>query len=158
MQPAEFAALVSTLTICALLATYIAILAKLKPSNADPRPEGNAVSESGASRKRLVSVANEKDWTKETRMPTDFRNEDTITVQEAQIRMPQESVSGNRKKGSQEKESKKSFLLFGEKTFEGCPHNFGHLKKLPKNTPIPDECFGCGQILECVASKKTDEK
>ena len=51
---------------------------------------------------------------------------------------------------------KKSFYLFGQKDFEGCPHEFEYLKTLPKNTPIPDECFGCHKIIECLGppSKK----
>lgn len=48
------------------------------------------------------------------------------------------------------KEKKKSFFIFGKTSFEGCPHEFGHLRNLPKNAPIPDECFGCSQILECL--------
>jgi len=30
-----------------------------------------------------------------------------------------------------------------------CAHYFGYLRTLPKNTPIPDECFGCTKIMEC---------
>jgi hypothetical protein len=30
-----------------------------------------------------------------------------------------------------------------------CAHYFGYLKTLPRNTPIPDECFGCTRIMEC---------
>jgi hypothetical protein len=30
-----------------------------------------------------------------------------------------------------------------------CAHYFGYLRTLPKNTPIPDECFGCTRIMEC---------
>lgn len=30
-----------------------------------------------------------------------------------------------------------------------CAHHFRYLKTLPKNTPIPDECFGCTRIMEC---------
>lgn len=51
-------------------------------------------------------------------------------------------------------EAKKSFLLFGERDFEGCPHKYGYLNSLPKNTPIPDECFGCPQIVECLRNLK----
>jgi type IV secretory pathway VirB10-like protein len=53
-----------------------------------------------------------------------------------------------------DEEAKKSFLLFGERDFEGCPHKFGYLNSLPKNTPIPDECFGCPQIVECLRNLK----
>lgn len=30
-----------------------------------------------------------------------------------------------------------------------CPHHFGYLKKLPKDAPIPDECFRCPRMAEC---------
>jgi len=30
-----------------------------------------------------------------------------------------------------------------------CAHYFGYLRTLPKNAPIPDECFGCTRIMEC---------
>jgi hypothetical protein len=30
-----------------------------------------------------------------------------------------------------------------------CKHEFGYLKTLPKNTPIPKECLGCRKIIEC---------
>jgi hypothetical protein len=30
-----------------------------------------------------------------------------------------------------------------------CAHHFGYLRTLPRNTPIPDECFGCTKIMEC---------
>jgi len=32
---------------------------------------------------------------------------------------------------------------------QDCAHHFGYLKTLPRNTPIPDECFGCTRIMEC---------
>jgi len=35
-----------------------------------------------------------------------------------------------------------------------CSHQFGYLKGLPKNTPIPEECFGCQRIVECLVGKK----
>ncbi len=31
-----------------------------------------------------------------------------------------------------------------------CRHFFGYLKKIPKNTPIPDECFGCLRMVDCL--------
>jgi hypothetical protein len=30
-----------------------------------------------------------------------------------------------------------------------CKHRFGHLRTLPKNASIPDECLGCDRIIEC---------
>lgn len=34
--------------------------------------------------------------------------------------------------------------------FQKCIHDFGHLKNLPQNTPVPDECFGCPQVMRCL--------
>lgn len=30
-----------------------------------------------------------------------------------------------------------------------CNHHFGHLRTLPKNASIPDECLSCSRIVEC---------
>ena len=60
-------------------------------------------------------------------------------------------LEGNLKGKVRSKEEMKAFFLFGETEFKGCPFKFGYLKSLPKNKPIPDECFGCPQILECAA-------
>jgi hypothetical protein len=58
----------------------------------------------------------------------------------------------NKEKNNKDKESKKSFFLFGEREFDGCHYKSGYLKSLRKNAPIPDECFGCPKILECLAT------
>jgi hypothetical protein len=34
--------------------------------------------------------------------------------------------------------------------FQECAHEFGYLKDMPKNTPVPDECFGCPNVLRCM--------
>ena len=34
--------------------------------------------------------------------------------------------------------------------FQKCVHQFGYLEDMPKNTPIPDECFGCPKVLRCM--------
>ena len=40
-----------------------------------------------------------------------------------------------------------------------CKHQFGYLRTLPKNVPIPTECLGCDRIIECRHSLvKTLEK
>jgi len=31
-----------------------------------------------------------------------------------------------------------------------CPHFFGYVRSLPKNSPIPEECLGCPWIVECL--------
>lgn len=35
-----------------------------------------------------------------------------------------------------------------------CLHHFGYLNELPKNTPIPGECFGCPKIVDCLITRK----
>jgi len=35
-----------------------------------------------------------------------------------------------------------------------CLHQFGYLRTLSKNAPIPDECFGCSKIVECLVKTK----
>ena len=32
-----------------------------------------------------------------------------------------------------------------------CPHTMGYLKKRPKNSPIPESCFTCNKMIECMA-------
>jgi len=32
-----------------------------------------------------------------------------------------------------------------------CPHHFGYLKRRPKNTPIPEECFTCSKMIDCMS-------
>jgi len=40
-----------------------------------------------------------------------------------------------------------------EKNHIKCLHHFGYLSKLPKNIPIPEECFFCSRVIECIAPK-----
>jgi DNA-directed RNA polymerase subunit RPC12/RpoP len=32
-----------------------------------------------------------------------------------------------------------------------CSHFFGYLRKIPKNTTIPDECFSCPTMVDCLS-------
>lgn len=38
--------------------------------------------------------------------------------------------------------------------WKDCLHEFGYLHGLPRNTPIPGECFGCQRIVDCLVTKK----
>ena len=33
----------------------------------------------------------------------------------------------------------------------GCKNTIGFLKRKPKDTPIPEECFICSKMIECMA-------
>jgi len=35
-----------------------------------------------------------------------------------------------------------------------CTHQFGYLKRLPKDAPIPDECFTCPKYIRCAFEDK----
>jgi len=32
----------------------------------------------------------------------------------------------------------------------GCAHHFGYLKARPKDSPIPDECLLCTEVMKCM--------
>jgi DNA-directed RNA polymerase subunit RPC12/RpoP len=32
-----------------------------------------------------------------------------------------------------------------------CPHYLGYLKKRQKNSPIPEGCFTCNKMIECIS-------
>jgi hypothetical protein len=74
-----------------------------------------------------------------------------LTEQTDETKNASAELACNAKGNNKSKDSKKAFFLFGETEFNGCSFKLGHLKSLPKNKPIPDECFGCPQILECIA-------
>ena len=33
-----------------------------------------------------------------------------------------------------------------------CPYSFGYLAKLPKGASLPEECFLCSKVVECLTS------
>jgi Ca2+/Na+ antiporter len=41
-------------------------------------------------------------------------------------------------------------------TRKDCLHHYGYLHSLPKNAPIPDECFGCPKIVDCLVSSNSN--
>ena len=61
----------------------------------------------------------------------------------------------DRKFRERSKDEQKTFFLFGETEFKGCKFKPGYLGSLPKNKPIPDECFGCPKLVECFQTLKT---
>jgi len=54
---------------------------------------------------------------------------------------PAESIKTVPEKVSSKKQSK---------DFQECVHHFGYLRNLPKNTPVPEECFGCPKVMRCL--------
>jgi type IV secretory pathway VirB10-like protein len=148
--------------IAIILAFYAIFLVKLKPTK-EHEPTSNRDFEKGEE-----TVMKPKRPMKQT-MPAKTINEEPASTHENE-KIPEEDVEGIQtrthieeraraltqeiRKRKKDIEAKKSFFLFGKKNFEGCTHKFGYLKSLPKNTPLPDECFGCPQILECLMRSK----
>lgn len=59
------------------------------------------------------------------------------------------------KRPSKPKETpKKHMKKKRSKSRRTCSHFLGYLRTLPKNVPIPDECFGCLQLVDCVTGAK----
>jgi len=56
--------------------------------------------------------------------------------------------SKNQKTASSQKQAQKT------SSEKDCLHFFGYLGGLPKNTPIPGECFGCEKIVDCLITVK----
>lgn len=150
-----------------ILASYTIFLIKLKPtkenqytSKGDFEKEKKPMMKPKSPNKQTKSTNTQKTISKKAKsaiedqeIPEDAveRTRTKTHIQEQALKLTQEI-----QKRKKNKEVKKSFFLFGKKDFEGCTHEFGYLKSLPKNTPIPDECFGCPQILDCLMRSKSE--
>ena len=55
-------------------------------------------------------------------------------------------IFGLSKKGKQSSSSK-NLIEIDEKK---CPHHFGYLSKLKKDSLIPEECLVCEKVLKCI--------
>lgn len=145
--------------IAIILASYAIFLVKLKPKkenestlNRDFQTEEKNVMKPKRSGKRTTPVKTKKTTNEETLPVVENQETSEEAAETIQTEAYVEILEDQKKKI--DKETKKSFFLFGKRDFEGCTHKFGHLRTLPKNTPIPDECFGCPQILECLKRSK----
>lgn len=143
--------LVTIIPIAAILAImlfYGIFLIKLKPST-------KVVSESEKSEKPQNHVEDKGNNEKsESTGREPKKSEEHIEIGESVVVDAEKS----QKKIGEDKDSRKSFFLFGKTDFERCIHEFGYLRSLPKNTPILEECFGCPKILECLMPPQKQAK
>ena len=147
------------LLIPAILLLYVIILLKLKPSednssqpNSMPtetqrRPLGSEIL------RNPTTVANVRRTNKQPPPNSEIEASKQITKHNAQNQQVKVEQTIKLDEQTRDKKKKKSFFLFGEQDFGGCRHKPGHLSTVPKNTPIPEECFGCPEILECMKYK-----
>jgi len=145
--------------IAIILAFYAIFLIKLKPAKENEstldgnfEKKGKTIRKPKRLEKAPAPVETKKITDEEPASPVETQKIPEEPTESVQTKAHAETEENQKKK--KDREVRKSFLLFGKKDFEGCPHKFGYLKTLPKNTPIPDECFGCPQILECLTPSK----
>jgi len=55
-----------------------------------------------------------------------------------------------KKEGPSNQKSKTASSTQPDKGLQNCAHEFGYLKNLSRNTPVPDECFGCPKAMQCL--------
>jgi Ca2+/Na+ antiporter len=149
--------IIPLVVIAAILVFYALVLIKLKPSkecvettendSVELKKPENPTTPTEISANEITGNASEEVMA--------AVQEETTEASQPEAHMPNSDEEKTERKNDKDKELKKSFFLFGERDFEGCPHKFGYLKSLRKNAPIPDECFGCPQILECLMTRKS---
>jgi hypothetical protein len=152
----------SALLIPIIIVLYVVILVKLKPSKeTETQPDKLQT--------KTVKVAPGAKVIKSPINPIEMKNftdrGSTLPVQTQGISKEPagngQSISNAEKTAIpkiRDAKGKKSFFLFGEADFGGCKHSLGHLSTLPKSTPIPEQCFGCPEILECIKYGKNKQK
>jgi hypothetical protein len=138
--------------IAAILVFYTLLLIKLNPSRKDIETTENDSIELKKLEKPTTPTEISGNAIEEV---TSAVQEEPTEASQTEVNALNVGVEGTERKNNKDKELKKSFFLFGERDFEGCPHKFGYLKSLRRNAPIPDECFGCPQILECLMTRKS---
>ncbi len=152
-----------------LIVLFVATIIKLNPSS-----EGKESKNENSHEKEheLAAPPHEPDQLAGTNMPsTAVRGADRISSEKPQ-QPPQITVSATPGGSSQESvEQAPKASGYREsprnhkpqevqkptpKDFEqkDCFHFFGYLAGLPKNTPIPGECFGCQKIVDCLITLK----
>jgi hypothetical protein len=61
----------------------------------------------------------------------------------------EDTLSSQAPTGEQKVPAKRTEKTPIQETIVECKHQLGYLQTLPKNASIPDECFGCGRIIQC---------
>ncbi len=85
-----------------------------------------------------------------TRTPKEYTREPEMPREE---RKPLEKLGKNTtiQRTSKKKESSHTRSLEGPVE---CPHHFGYLKTLPPGSSVPDECYSCSRMMQCLYSSE----
>jgi hypothetical protein len=161
----EFSAFDLVLSVCVmvLIVLFVTTLLKLKPSNENRQPPRDEVYEEEQESALLQHQP--------TVPPVSWQNGARATPQKTQ-RMPQLVISAtaegtshesleqkyqpseSRDPPKQPKTTTSAKQISKSSEDKDCLHHFGYLNGLPKNTPIPGECFGCPKIVDCLITAK----
>ena len=163
MLTSELSLTILMAVIAIILVFYVALLFKLKPSEDIKPPPNRSLErvkkipgERKTPEKPTISVKTKRITSEKPASPVKTQKIREEPTESIQTKAHVETEKNQKKKKG--KQAKRSFFLFGETSFEGCSYKFGYLRTLPKNTPIPDECFGCPKILECLGSSKKKKR
>jgi len=157
--------IVLSIGVIVLLILFVTTLWKLNPSKEKKRSQGE----------ELYEHEQEKEFTLPPRQPSapvSWKNTERTASQRIEQApamaigaTPQGTVQGSLEQTPRPEEPKEppkplkttsTLAKQNSKTFDtkDCLHHFGYLSGLPKNTPIPGECFGCQKIVDCLVTKK----
>ena len=148
--------LVTMVAVLVLSVLYITILLKLKPSteNEDQHKKDSLTEKREPPPNGLIFVNSLK--TKEKATPPQ-RTQTQINSQK--IRRPLTKTARPSAPLDKSQEAPKLVVSVENRSSDShCVHHFGYLRKLPKNTPIPSECLGCPQVVECMTTLNVAEK
>ena len=76
--------------------------------------------------------------------------EKTLVVRESSPEEPVEEAA----MPEEEKKGLTSSHLQPQAGSASCPFGFGYLRKLDKETPIPDGCLSCSRIVDCYSGSE----
>jgi len=150
-----------------ILILYAAFLLKLKPSKENeihpdklPTRTAKVMVEAQSVKKPTGSVEVREVPRGEPAPASQIRVTSSVGARLTSTRkgQPMTSIGVDARTTSDVQDAKKNTPSLLDEDFEGCHHHLGHLNKLPKSTPIPSECFGCPETLECIRHKNNKQK
>jgi hypothetical protein len=135
-----------------ILVLYAAFLLKLKPAKENeirpdklPTRTAKVMVETQTGKSPTASVEVRKVPREESAPASQIQLTSSVRARLTSTRkgQPMTSIGVDASTTPDVQDAKKKPPSLLDEDFEGCHHYLGHLNKLPKSTPIPNECFGC---------------
>jgi hypothetical protein len=150
-----------------ILILYAAFLLKLKPSKENeirpdklPTRTAKVMVETQAVKKPAESVGVGKIPMGESGPASQIQVTSSVRARPTSTKkgQPMTNIEVNASTTLDVQDAKKKPSSMLDEDFEGCHYHLGHLNKLPKSMPIPNECFGCPETLECIRYADSKQK